>query len=49
LGEYPLNEDQTRQISHVFRFNPESSRFYYYLKPFEPLEGDSAQQIAAGR
>ena len=48
LGEYPLNEDQTCQVARVLGFNPEPSRFYYYLEPFEPLEDDGLQQIATG-
>jgi len=49
LGEYPLDEDQTRKVDAVLGFNPEPSRFYYYVEPFEPLEDDGLQQIATPR
>jgi hypothetical protein len=49
LGEYPLNDDQTRQVAAVLGFNPEPSRFYYYVEPFEPIEDDGLQQIATDR
>jgi hypothetical protein len=49
LGEYPLDDDQTRQVAAVLGFNPEPSRFYYYVEPFEPIEDDGLQQIAANR
>jgi hypothetical protein len=47
LGEYPLDEDQAGRIAAILGFNPEPSRFYYYVEPFESLEDDGLQQIAA--
>jgi hypothetical protein len=43
LGEYPLNEAQTRQVARILDFNPEPDRFYYYVEPYEPPEDDGLQ------
>jgi hypothetical protein len=40
LGEYLLDEQQTRQVARILGFNPEPSRFYYYVEPYEPPEDD---------
>jgi hypothetical protein len=40
LGEYPLDEAQTRQVAQILDFNPEPDRFYYYVEPYEPPEDD---------
>ena len=47
LGEYPLNEAQTRQVARILDFNPEPDRFYYYVEPYEPPEDDDGLQPAA--
>ena len=44
LGEYLLDEDQTRQVAQILGFRPETSRFYYYIEPYEPAEDDGLQQ-----
>jgi hypothetical protein len=47
LGEYPLDEAQTRQVARILDFNPEPDRFYYYIEPYEPPEDDDGlRQIA---
>jgi hypothetical protein len=38
LGEYPLDEQQTRQVAKTLGFKPEPDRFYYYVEPFDPPE-----------
>jgi hypothetical protein len=43
LGEYPLDEAQTRQVARILDFNPEPDRFYYYVEPYEPPEDDGLQ------
>jgi hypothetical protein len=45
LGEYPLDEGQTRQIARILDFNPEPNRYYYYVEPYEPPEDDGLQRI----
>lgn len=47
LGEYPLDEQQTRQIASILDFNPEPDGFYYYVEPYEPPEDDGLQQPQA--
>ena len=47
LGEYPLDEEQTRRVARTLEFNPEPDRFYYYIEPYEPPEDDGLQQTAA--
>jgi hypothetical protein len=44
LGEYPLDEDQTRRITSILGFRPDLERFYYYVEPYEPPEVDGFQQ-----
>jgi hypothetical protein len=46
LGEYPLDEGQTRQIAGILGFRPDPQHFYYYLEPYEPPEDDGLQQTA---
>jgi hypothetical protein len=46
LGEYPLDEEQTRQVARILGFNPEPSHFYYYIEPYEPPGDDGLQQAA---
>jgi hypothetical protein len=43
LGEYFLNEAQTRQMARILDFNPEPDRLYYYVEPYEPPEHDGLQ------
>jgi hypothetical protein len=47
LGEYPLDEGQTRQVARILDFNPEPDRFYYYVEPYEPPEDDDGLQRTA--
>jgi hypothetical protein len=44
LGEYPLDEEQTRQVAKVLGFRPEADRFYYYVEPYDPPEDTGFQQ-----
>jgi hypothetical protein len=44
LGEYPLDEEQTRQVAKVLGFRPEPDRFYYYVEPYDPPEDNGFQQ-----
>jgi hypothetical protein len=44
LGEYPLDEEQTRHIARILGFRPEPNRFYYYVEPYEPPEDDDGLQ-----
>jgi len=46
LGEYPLDETQTRQVARILGFNPDPEHFYYYVEPYEPPEDDGLQQTA---
>jgi hypothetical protein len=43
LGEYPLDEEQTRAIAKILGFHPDPGRFYYYVEPYEPPEDDGLQ------
>jgi hypothetical protein len=49
LGEYPLDESQTRQVARILDFNPEPDRFYYYVEPYEPPADDGLQPAAKPR
>ena len=44
LGEYPLDEAQTRPVARMLDFNPERDRFYYYVDPYEPPKDDDGLQ-----
>jgi hypothetical protein len=44
LGEYLLDEDQTTRIAAILGFKPETSRFYYYIEPYEPPDDNGLQQ-----
>ena len=46
LGEYPLDEKQTRLIAKVLGFKAETDRFHYYVEPYDP-PGDSGFQEPA--
>jgi hypothetical protein len=45
LGEYLLDEKQTRDVARILGFQPEPNKFYYYVEPYEPPEDDGFQQI----
>ena len=44
LGEYPLDEQQTKQVAKILGFRPELERFHYYVEPFDPPEDSGFQQ-----
>jgi hypothetical protein len=44
LGEYPLDEQQTRKIAQLMGFSPEPDRFFYYVEPYEPVNDDGFRQ-----
>ena len=44
LGEYPLDEEQTRQVAKILGFRPEPDRFHYYVEPYDPPEDSGFQQ-----
>jgi hypothetical protein len=44
LGEYPLDEQQIRQIASILGFRADPHHFYYYVEPYEPPEDDGLQQ-----
>jgi hypothetical protein len=44
LGDYPLDEEQTRQVAKVLGFRSEPDRFYYYVEPYDPPEDSGFQQ-----
>ena len=46
LGEYPLNEEQTRDIAQILGFRPEPDRFSYYVEPYEPSADDGLKAAA---
>jgi hypothetical protein len=48
FGEYPLDEEQTRQVSSILGFRPEPDRFYYSVEPFEPPEDSGFNQQMTG-
>jgi hypothetical protein len=43
LGEYPLDEEQTRQIAGILDFKADPEHFYYYVEPYEPPEDNGLQ------
>jgi hypothetical protein len=47
LGEYELDEGQTRQVAKLLGFRPERDRFYYYVEPYDPPEDNGFQQEAS--
>jgi hypothetical protein len=38
LGEYPLDEEKTRQVGKLLGLRPEPNRFYYCVEPYDPPE-----------
>ncbi|HVC52074.1 MAG TPA: hypothetical protein VND87_08645, partial [Stellaceae bacterium] len=50
LGEYKLDEGQTRKIAQILGFRPEPERFFYYVEPYEPPEDSGfREKVAAAR
>jgi hypothetical protein len=47
LGEYPLDEEQTRKIARLLGFRPEPERFFYYIEPYEPPEDSGFREKMA--
>jgi hypothetical protein len=47
LGEYPLDEKQTRQVAKILGFNPETDRFHYYVEPYDPPEDSGFREPAS--
>lgn len=47
LGEYPLDEKQTRQVGKVLGFTPEPNRFFYYVEPYSPFEDTGLSESRA--
>jgi hypothetical protein len=48
LGEYPLDEEQTRHIAIILGFRPEPGRFYYSVEPYDPPEDSGFQEQSSG-
>jgi hypothetical protein len=46
LGEYRLDEEQTRRVAKVLGFRPETDRFHYYIEPYDPPEDSGFQEPA---
>ena len=44
LGEYPLDDEQTRRVARILGFRPEPNKFYYYVEPYEPPADDDLQK-----
>jgi hypothetical protein len=44
LGEYPLDDEQTRRVAKILGFRPEPNRFHYYIEPYDPPEESGFQQ-----
>ena len=44
LGEYPLDDEQTRRVARILGFRPEPNKFYYYVEPYEPPADDGLQK-----
>jgi hypothetical protein len=43
LGEYPLDDEQTRRVGKILGFTPEPDRFFYYVEPYDPPEDSGFQ------
>jgi hypothetical protein len=48
LGEYPLDEEQTRQVATILGFRPEPDRFDYCVEPYDPPDDSGFQEQTAG-
>ena len=44
LGEYPLDDAQTRRIAKILGFTAELDRFYYCVEPYDPPDDTGFQQ-----
>jgi hypothetical protein len=44
LGEYPLDEEQTRQVGKILGFKPAPAKFYYCVEPYDPPEDSGFEQ-----
>jgi hypothetical protein len=44
LGEYPLDETQTKQVAKILGFRPEADKFYYSVEPYDPPDDSGFQQ-----
>jgi hypothetical protein len=44
LGEYSLNEEQTRQAANILGFRAESEKFCYQIEPYDPLDDSGFQE-----
>ena len=44
LGEYLMDEAQTKRVAKILGFKPETGRFYYYIEPYDPPEDCGFQQ-----
>ena len=47
LGEYKLDDEQTRQVAKILGFRPEADRFFYYVEPYDPPDDSGFQQEAS--
>jgi hypothetical protein len=47
LGEYPLDETQTKRVAKILGFRPEADRFYCYIEPYDPPEDCGFQETSA--
>lgn len=47
LGEYPLDEGQTRQVAKVLGFRPDTEKFSYCVEPYDPPEDSGFQEPAS--
>ncbi len=43
LGEYLLDETQTKQVAKILGFRPEADRFYYSVEPYDPPDDSGFQ------
>lgn len=48
LGEYPLDEEQTRHIAALLGFRAEPDRFDYAVEPYDPPEDSGFQEQTIG-
>jgi hypothetical protein len=49
LGEYPLDEAQTKKVAKILGFRPEADRFFYYVEPYDPPEDSGFQETRSAR
>jgi hypothetical protein len=46
MGEYPLTDEQVRQIAQILHLRPEPEAFDYYLEPFNQPNGGLSQETS---